>query len=403
MQLLLLFAPIFFISVAFEFWVGRRRALSLYSVPDAISSLHLGLLSQVAEIFTKFVSIGVYSLVYHQFHFLDFSTESIGMWIAAPIVYDFFYYWDHRFGHRVNLFWASHQVHHSSEYFNLSTAIRRSALGALFSWPFYLPMALFGFPPFAFATVGLIDILYQYWVHTELIGTLGWLDRIFVTPSNHRVHHGKNGRYIDKNFGGILILWDRLFGTYSPELVDLKIRYGTHEPLASFNPVWSNLIGYARIWHALRLAKGWSAKFAVVFGPPNTLDGRNHQVEIAPPAVAAHCQPLKTYSACLYVCGQYTLTALMTLHFLFSAAHLTGAQLAGYAVAILCSAVGVSTLLDGKPYAVWVETVRVGMFSALFIVSPSWFAWPSSFTVKCLAGAYGLASLACLQRAESNA
>jgi hypothetical protein len=171
-------------------------------------------------------------------------------------------------GHEVNVLWASHVVHHSSEYYNLSTALRQTSSGWLFGWIFYLPMAVAGVPPIMFVTVGLIDLLYQYWVHTELVGRMGWFDRVFVSPSNHRVHHGQNDYCIDKNYGGILIVWDRLFGTFVDEREGEKIHYGIRKPLRSFNPVWGNLHYYADLWRASCVAVGWRAKLGVWLAPP---------------------------------------------------------------------------------------------------------------------------------------
>jgi sterol desaturase/sphingolipid hydroxylase (fatty acid hydroxylase superfamily) len=137
----------------------------------------------------------------------------VGLGLAL-VFYDFCYYWLHRAGHRVAVLWAAHVVHHQSEDYNLSTALRQTSSGFLLGWIFYLPMAVAGVPPLVFGVVALVDLLYQYWVHTQQIGRLGWFDRWFCSPSNHRVHHAVNDRYLDKNYGGILIVWDRLFGSF---------------------------------------------------------------------------------------------------------------------------------------------------------------------------------------------
>jgi alkylglycerol monooxygenase len=181
------------------------------------------------------------------------------------------YYWLHRAGHEVHLLWAAHVPHHSSEDYNLSTALRQSSSGFLFGWIFYLPMALLGIPIKVFIVVGLIDLLYQFWVHTELVGRLGWLDRVFVTPSNHRVHHGQNDYCIDKNYGGMLIVWDRLFGTFADERVGEKIIYGVRKPLRSWNPLWANWMTYQDLCRAAWQAPGWRQKCMVIFAGPGWL------------------------------------------------------------------------------------------------------------------------------------
>jgi alkylglycerol monooxygenase len=171
------------------------------------------------------------------------------VWLSALLLYDFCYYWHHRLGHRCALFWAAHVVHHQSEDYNLSTALRQTGSGWLFGWVFYLPMALLGVPPLVFGTVALIDLLYQFWVHTQQIGRLGWFDRWFCSPSNHRVHHAVNDRYLDRNYGGILMVWDRLFGSFVEEDDLEPIVYGTRKPLRSWNPLWANLRSMPR-WRA---------------------------------------------------------------------------------------------------------------------------------------------------------
>ena len=164
-------------------------------------------------------------------------------WALAIVFYDFCYYWNHRLGHESAMFWASHVVHHQSQRYNLSTALRQSSSGVLLGWVFYVPMAIAGVPPEMFAVAAVVDLLYQYWIHTELIGKLGWFDRWFASPSNHRVHHAVNDRYIDRNYGGIFMLWDRLFGTFVEE--SETCTYGTRAPLNSWDPLWANLEVYA--------------------------------------------------------------------------------------------------------------------------------------------------------------
>jgi hypothetical protein len=183
-------------------------------------------------------------------------------------MYDLCYYWLHRAGHRMGAFWAAHVVHHQSEDYNLSTALRQTSSGALLGWFFYLPMAVIGVSPLVFGTVALIDLLYQFWVHTQQVDRLGWFDRWFCSPSNHRVHHAVNDRYLDRNYGGILIVWDRLFGTFEEERDDEPCVYGTRAPLRSFNPLWANLEVYAALAHDAWHARSWADKLRVWFKPP---------------------------------------------------------------------------------------------------------------------------------------
>ena len=166
------------------------------------------------------------------------------------------------------MLWAAHSVHHQSQQYNLSTALRQTSSGALLGWLFYLPMAVAGVPPLIFGIVALIDLLYQFWVHTEQVGTLGWFDRVFCSPSNHRVHHAVNDGYVDKNYGGILMLWDHLFGSFQEEDAQKPCVYGTRGALNSWDPLWANLEVYGALakesWHTPL----WGDKLAVWFKPP---------------------------------------------------------------------------------------------------------------------------------------
>lgn len=163
-------------------------------------------------------------------------------------MFDFCDYWLHRLGHEIAILWAAHVVHHQSEDFNLSTALRQESFVPLLGWIFYVPMALLGVSPQQFALAGLIVLVYQFWIHTEHIGKLGWFDRIFSSPSNHRVHHATNPQYINKNYGGLLIIWERLFGTYAEE--NEACIHGTRTPLRSWDPVWAVTSGYAALAQA---------------------------------------------------------------------------------------------------------------------------------------------------------
>jgi sterol desaturase/sphingolipid hydroxylase (fatty acid hydroxylase superfamily) len=267
-QVIVLATPVFLALIALEYAVGRLRGRDTYRLADAMSSIGLGIMSQLTGLFVTLLTVGIYTAVFEHLAVWRLPADSIAVWLGALIAYDFFYYWHHRAGHRMALFWASHAVHHQSEDYNLSTALRQTSGGWVAGWIFYLPMALAGVPPLVFAVVALIDLLYQYWVHTQQIGRLGWFDRWFCAPSNHRVHHAVNERYLDRNYGGILIVWDRLFGTYAEEDDAEPCVYGTRTPLRSWNPVRANLQVYAELAKDSWRAAAWADKLRVWLKPP---------------------------------------------------------------------------------------------------------------------------------------
>ena len=269
-QIIVLATPVFFLLIAIELAVGFKRQRNTYRLADAVSSISLGMLSQTSAVFTRLLRIGIYTALFEHVALWrnDAFWTSLPGWLLALVFYDFCYYWLHRMGHESAVLWAAHAVHHQSQDYNLSTALRQTSSGALLGWVFYVPMALAGVPPLVFGVVALIDLLYQFWVHTEQVGKLGWFDRWFCSPSNHRVHHAVNDAYLDKNYGGILILWDRLFGTFKDEDDQEKCVYGTRGLLNSWDPLWANAQVYAGLAHDSWHARSWLDKLKVWVKPP---------------------------------------------------------------------------------------------------------------------------------------
>ncbi len=220
------------VELGYGLWIGRKT----YRMNDACGSLFLGVLSQARRFVTLGVGGYVYYLITQYFSLPLLDPDHWFTWLLAIVLYDFCYYWLHRLGHERTVLWAAHVAHHQSEDYNLSTALRQTSTGFLLGWIFYIPMYLVGIPAEVVVTAGALNLLYQFWVHTEHIPKLGWYEWIFVTPSNHRVHHAQNDVYIDRNYGGLFILWDRLFGTFQEELEEEPVVFGIRGALHSWNP-----------------------------------------------------------------------------------------------------------------------------------------------------------------------
>ena len=267
-QVIVLAMPVFLLAMALEFAVGVVRRRNTYRLNDTLGSLGLGVMSQVADAFGTLFKVAMYTLVFQHLALFELSPSSPWVWLGALLGYDFCYYWLHRAGHRVGVLWAAHVVHHQSEDYNLGTALRQTSSGFLLGWIFYLPLAVAGVPPLVFGVVALIDLLYQFWVHTQQVGKLGWFDRWFCSPSNHRAHHAVNDRYLDRNYGGILIIWDRLFGSFVEEDDHDPVVYVTRAPLRSFNPLWANLQVYRDLWLDSWRTRAWADKLRVWLKPP---------------------------------------------------------------------------------------------------------------------------------------
>ncbi|NCW21919.1 MAG: sterol desaturase family protein, partial [Gammaproteobacteria bacterium] len=260
----------------------------------------------------------------------------------------------------------AHQVHHSSEWFNLSTALRQTSTGAFLGFPFYLPMAIVGVPPVVFGTVALIDLLYQYWVHTELVRKLGWVDRVFVTPSNHRVHHGQNDYCIDRNYGGIFIIWDRLFGSYAEERDAEPVVYGIRKPLASYNILWGNLNVYAEVLRKSLTAKTFGAALRTWVDPPA---GRGAALVHLDTQTVRRYAPTASAKLKNYVLLQYALLALATLYFLANHDGFTMSAKIIFAAAIAASAMSLGWLLEGRSFSRHFETARLLTIGAAILIA----------------------------------
>lgn len=259
--------PFFILAILLEFLFGVLRKRQTYRLNDTVNSLQMGMLSGLVNVLRLGFSAVVFTWVVSLFGITQWSADYWWQWALAFIGYDFCYYWKHRFGHQWRIMWASHAAHHQSEEYNLSTALRQTGTDYI-GFVFYLPMYLAGTPVAVIVSVGSLNLVYQFWVHTEHVRRLGILDYIFVTPSNHRVHHAKNPRYIDKNYGGVLVLWDRMFGTFEDEREQEPCRYGITHQLASWNPLWANAHVW---WDTLTLsvrARRWQDKFLVWFKGP---------------------------------------------------------------------------------------------------------------------------------------
>ena len=256
--------PFFLLAILIELVYGIIKKNNTYRLNDAISSLFMGSLRSANKLII--MSFGGYIFYVIETHndLWRMDASSPLVWIFAFVVYDFFYYWFHRMSHERQLFWASHVAHHQSEDYNLSTALRQTGTGAFVTWVFFIPVFLIGVPSYVFISVASVNLIYQFWVHSEHIPKLGWYEKFFITPSNHRVHHAQNENYIDKNYGGVFIIWDRMFGTYKEEDHETPI-YGIRGKINTFNPIWANLHIYVKmindIWHA----QSWKEKFFVPF------------------------------------------------------------------------------------------------------------------------------------------
>ncbi len=364
-DLVTLAIPAFVFLMLVEYAYGMARGRDTYRLNDTVNSLSLGSLRTLGKLLFFDASVRLFDAIAGALDMIQWPS-TWWAWIVGFIAYDVCYYWFHRISHERSLFWASHVAHHQSEEFNLSTALRQTGTGFLCSWVFFIPLFLLGCPPDMYYSIAAVNLLYQFWVHTEHIGRLGVLDKVLVTPSNHRVHHASNRRYLDRNYGGVFILWDRVFGTFCEETGQEKPRFGLSQPLHSWNPLWANAHIYVDMWRAAR-ALSWRQKASVLMASPGQLHGllAEQGAQSTPSLAAADKSEWQKYDPAVardvkyYVAVQFVLLLGLASYLSFAAAQLEAGQLwLGFALCALgYTALGL--MLENRWLGYGLETARL--------------------------------------------
>ena len=369
MKLIVASIPLFFILIAIEIVAARLLERRVYRFADSFADLGCGIIEQLLGVLVKATLFAGYLWLYANARLLDLPENSWLVFATCFLGVDFLYYWFHRMSHEVGAFWAAHSVHHQSEEYNLSVALRQGAFQSFFSWMFYLPLALLGFPPAVFITCSALNTLYQFWIHTRLIGKLGPFEWVFNTPSHHRVQHGRNPRYIDRSHAGTLIIWDRIFGTFIEE-TDEPV-YGVVKPLRSVNPIWANIAGWADIAAvAARASRFKDRLLPLVAAPgwrPAEQGGPLIPPEVSRPQDESEYLPVsRTLGA--YVFVHFVALLLLTTFALFKAPALGQATFAAMALTVVISLVVLSRLLEQRRGARLLEAARVLLLLGLGLV-----------------------------------
>jgi sterol desaturase/sphingolipid hydroxylase (fatty acid hydroxylase superfamily) len=398
--------PVFVSLIVVEFAIDRARRTNYYHLADAINSLSCGIVSTGMRVFFGFLGLFVYEWLSLHAAPVQLSARHWATWVFAFVFYDFCYYWQHRFGHTVGLFWATHSVHHQSEEFNLTTALRQPGTGAFTNWIFYVPMALCGIPVGVFLLTGVIQLFYQFWPHTRLIGRLGILDRWIQTPSNHRVHHAQNDLYLDKNYVGVFLMWDRLFGTFQEELDEEPCIYGVRGQLKSWNPVWANLhywwLMALDCWHA----RSWVDKLRVWIAPPGwrppDVAARFPKVPYDPCRDFSRYDPPRNLALSVYVSAQFLAIMVANSHFLALLAKQGTWWNVAYFAFILGSLLCLGGVLESRREFLILEGVRMVGIAVAVGIFGVWFGGVRDASVILGIGTFSLASLAGLGWATRN-
>jgi sterol desaturase/sphingolipid hydroxylase (fatty acid hydroxylase superfamily) len=272
------FIPGFVLLVLLELFLSHRQHLKVHDPKDSAASIGMGIGSLILGVGVKFTAFGIFTFL-HQFAIFDIGYQWWA-WVLILFADDFSFYWHHRLSHHIRVLWAAHINHHSSINYNLAVALRQSWTELFYKYTFWLWLPLIGFEPIMIFTMMGISLIYQFWVHTKTIKSLGPLEWVLNTPSHHRVHHASNTRYLDRNHAGILIIWDRLFGTFQEELDSDPPVFGITSNIHTYNLFKIAFHEFQNIWRDVKDAPNLKTKLAYIFMPPGwSHDGRSKTSE----------------------------------------------------------------------------------------------------------------------------
>lgn len=361
--------PLYFLLIGFELIYQLVKKAKIYRTNDAISNISCGISSQVTNAIWGVLSIAMYQYIY-EYWSITTIPDTWWSYVLLFLLVDLMYYWFHRASHEINFLWnVAHVVHHQSEDYNLSVALRQASLGGVFAMVFYLPLALIGFNTYAFLAVKGINLIYQFWIHTEAINKLPrWFEYVFNTPSHHRVHHGRNPKYIDRNHAGTLMIWDRMFGTFQAE--EEKPTYGVTKPTNTWNPVWANILPIVDMTKQVKATPGFWNKLKVLFYKPGWQPVELGGYQVAPEVdkltyrkydVHPHMPMIR------YVFVQFVIVIGFTSLFLFTHANYTMEIKLAMAGFIMWSIAQLGILMENRKSWLALEYIRIAASAGLII------------------------------------
>jgi alkylglycerol monooxygenase len=358
--------PLFLILIGLEYTLSTWMNKDYFRFNDSVANLSVGIAERLLDLFTVGIFYGVYDYLHKEYAILPIQ-PSIWTWIALFLATDFVWYWYHRLAHQVNLFWAAHVVHHQSEEFNYTVSARITLFQAIIRTGFWAILPVIGFPAEMITTLLLFHGLYPFFIHTRTIGKLGILEYVLVTPSHHRVHHASNPNYLDKNYGDVLIIWDKLFGTFASE-TEVPV-YGLTKPLKSHSFLWQQFHFLLELAEATRRTPGFWAKISLVLGRPDQVDG-NIRDQLATrflpdslPTDSLQAIPKTRFRG--YVAGQMGGILLLLFALLLAEARIPGLEQGLIAVFILLTLINCGAILEQRRWVLHLELARLVVLWAI--------------------------------------
>ncbi|KAA0992298.1 sterol desaturase family protein [Dyadobacter aurulentus] len=376
--------PVFLLFIGLEYLLSKKLGRNVFNFTSSITNMNVGVAERLIDMFTAASFYFFYEYLHEHYAIFDIK-PGILMWVSLILATDLIWYWYHRFGHEINVFWGFHVVHHTSEEFNYTAGTRITVFQAFIRTAFWAVLPVIGFPPAMITTMLIIHGFYPFFTHTQLIGKLGILEHILVTPSHHRVHHASNEAYLDKNFGDMFIIWDKLFGTFAEEKE--TPRYGLTRQLGSHSFLWQHFHYLIELTYAVKKAPGFFQKLKIIFGRPADFDPALREMAekrfLSKHKVRTRSQKFRSYAVIQF--------ALMvtTLFFLLLFEHYIATYIQVLvALTIFVTLINCGAILEQRRWVFYIEFIRASLIVIItfyYFPHPTTFLFLSSLTIACLA------------------
>jgi sterol desaturase/sphingolipid hydroxylase (fatty acid hydroxylase superfamily) len=372
--------PLFLFFIALEYYYSKKRGKIFFQYAESVANLNVGIAERLLDVFATGLFFFVFQYIYTHFGIFSIRATVVN-WIVLFILTDLVWYWYHRVAHEINAFWAVHVVHHQSEDFNYTVSARITVFQAIVRCMFWCVLPLIGFPPLMITTLLLVHGLYPFFIHTQAMGKWGWFEKVLVTPTHHGIHHASNKEYLDKNYGDVLIIWDKLFGTFASEKKDVQIVYGLTKQLNSHSFLWQHFHFPLEIYINFKYAEGWRARWQILFGKPDSLDPRYRSIL---ERKFLNKNPFKPKEPTAAIRQYVTAQTVLSLALLFVMAlfehYLRGMQVFLLSAFIIVSLINSGAILDQRRWIFYLEYLRVLLVMAIIAVF-----YPNSWTFSGIA------------------
>ncbi len=369
--------PLFLFFIGLEYLYSKRKGKNFFQYAESVANLNVGIAERLLDVFMTGVFFFVFDYIHKHFGLLDINAGPI-TWIALFLLTDLVWYWYHRLAHEINLFWAVHVVHHQSEDFNYTVSARITVFQAVVRCMFWCILPLLGFPALMVSVLLLVHGLYPFFIHTQALGKWGFLEKFMVTPTHHGIHHASNPEYLDKNYGDVLIIWDKLFGTFAKEQKEIKIEYGLTKQLKSHSFLWQHFHFPLEVYMNFKYAKGWRNKWKAIFGKPDGLDPRYRSIlERKLLNVQPHRKP--TLAMRQYVTAQTVFSLTLLFIVVLFEHYFSGLQLFLLSAFIIISLINSGAILDQRRWIFFLEFLR-----ALIVMTEIGLFYRNNWTLGCL-------------------